>query len=152
MTGLRPVDAATALAYRRSLYRAGGISVRVGQRPVPDDPMLPAWWRRGDVVFVSAANPGGRRRPDGWNLRGMRALAACLAGCESHEGEGRLGHWAEPLFAVRLPLARGRVIARRFGQNAVLLVRDGRPARLVFLETPHPARWPGGNGLSLRSG
>nr|WP_220790319.1 DUF3293 domain-containing protein [Gluconacetobacter takamatsuzukensis] len=130
---MRPVDAATALAYRRSLYRAGGISVRVGQRPVPDGPGVPGWWRRGDVVFVSAANPGGRRRPDGWNRRRMRALAGCLAGCERHEGEGRLGQWAEPLLAVRMPLARGRVIARRFGQNAVLLVRGGGLARLVFL-------------------
>lgn len=135
MTGLRPIDAATARAYRRSLYRAGGMSARVGHRPVADDPAAPAWWRRGDVLFVSAANPGGRRRPDGWNRRRMDALAACLAGCEIHDGEGRLGQWAEPLFAVRLKLARGRVIARRFGQNAVLLVRDGGPARLVLLDT-----------------
>ncbi|MBB2187479.1 DUF3293 domain-containing protein [Gluconacetobacter liquefaciens] len=134
MTGLRPVDAATARTYRRSLYRAGGISVRVGQRPLPDSPGGSGWWRRGDVVFISAANPGGRRRPDGWNRRRMRALAGRLAGYAIHEGEGRLGQWAEPLFAVCLPLARGRVIARHFGQNAVLLVRDGGPGRLVFLE------------------
>nr|WP_246387500.1 DUF3293 domain-containing protein [Gluconacetobacter sacchari] len=149
---MRPVDAATARAYRRSLYRAGGIAIRVGQRPMADDPGAPAWWRHGDVVFVSAANPGGRRRPEGWNRRRMRVLAGHVAGCELHEGEGRLGQWSEPLLAVRLPLARGRVIARRFGQNAVVLVRGGGPARLVFLASPAQRCGWAGDIFSLRSG
>ncbi|ACI50370.1 conserved hypothetical protein [Gluconacetobacter diazotrophicus PA1 5] len=132
MTGLRPVDPATARAYRLSLYRAGGLSVRTGRRPVPDDD-AGAWWRRGDILFISASNPGGGRRPDGWNHRMMRHLAASLPGVTLHAGEGRLGRWSEPLFAVALPLARGQVVARRFRQNAILLVRNGRPARLLFL-------------------
>jgi Protein of unknown function (DUF3293) len=145
VTGLRPVDDATARAYRLSLYRAGGVSVRVGRRPVRDDEGGGGglWGGRGDIVFVSASNPGGRRRPDGWNCRMMRRLAESLPGVTLHAGEGRLGRWSEPLFAAVLPLARGRVIARRFRQNAVLLVRDGRPARLVFLAGPD---------FSLRSG
>ncbi|MDT8870932.1 hypothetical protein RAA17_06695 [Komagataeibacter rhaeticus] len=35
---------------------------------------------RGDIVLLSACNPGGRRRADGWNRRMMRRLASALAG------------------------------------------------------------------------
>ncbi|MBM9403128.1 DUF3293 domain-containing protein [Gluconacetobacter azotocaptans] len=131
MTGLRPVDPATARAYRRSLYRAGGLAVQPGCRPGG----RPGWWRgrRGDVVFVSACNPGGRRRPDGWNRRMMARLAEHLSGVPHCGGEGTLGAWSEALYAVAFPLARGRVVARRFRQNAVLALRDGQAARLVFL-------------------
>ncbi|WP_323991389.1 DUF3293 domain-containing protein [Nguyenibacter sp. L1] len=160
MTGIRPVDVPTARAYRRSTYHAGGMVLRVGCRPVAGQGDAQGDRRsgiRGDIVFISAANPGGRRRPDGWNERMMARLAAHLAGVPARRGEGRLGRWGEPLFAARMPLARARVLARRFRQNALLLVRDGGPARLVFLASllEDAGRGQGsrsGLGFSLRSG
>ncbi|KAB8123552.1 DUF3293 domain-containing protein [Komagataeibacter medellinensis] len=129
MAAIMPPTPAVARAYRLSTYHAPGLPVvRIGHRPS---------WRsvvpQGDVVLLSAYNPGGRRRPDGWNRRMMRRLASALAGLPHVLGEGRLGRWSEPLYAVRMPLARGIVLARRFRQNAVVVLHGNRPARLVYL-------------------
>ena len=129
MAGIAPPTPGIARSYRLSTYHVSGLPViRIGYRP---------HWRgtvpRGDVVLLSACNPGGRLRPDGWNRRMMRRLAGDLAGLPHVLGEGRLGPWSEPLYAVGVPLARGLVLARRFRQNAVVVLHANRPARLVYL-------------------
>ncbi len=125
LSGVLPVTPKVLRAYRLSAYRAGGLDVRIGRR-------VSGVAGRGDIVFVSACNPGGRRYPDGWNARMMTRLYERLRGVPYVDGEGRLGRWGEPLVAAWLPLARGKRLARLFRQNAVVLVRRGQVARLVL--------------------
>lgn len=129
MTGLVPPTPAVLHAYRLSTYTAGGVVAHVGRRP---EPMPPRWAGR-DLVLLSACNPGGRLRSDGWNRRMMNHLREALRGFACAEGEGRLGRWSEPLLLVAIAPARGICLARRFRQNAVILLRDRQPARLVLL-------------------
>lgn len=130
MAGILPPTPAVSRSYRLSTYHVPGLPViRIGRRPQ---------WRRcvvpqGDIVLLSACNPGGRLRPDGWNHRMMQALSQHLRGVKHELGEGRLGGWSEPLYAVRVPLARGLRLARLFRQNAVVVLNGDRPARLVYL-------------------
>ncbi|MCE2565792.1 DUF3293 domain-containing protein [Komagataeibacter sp. FNDCF1] len=129
MAGILPPTPAVHRSYRLSTYHASGLPpVRIGHRP-----RWPKVAPRGDIVLLSACNPGGRRRADGWNRRMMGHLASALAGVAHVSGEGRLGRWSEPLYAARMPLARGIVLARRFRQNAVVVLHGNRPARLVYL-------------------
>ncbi|QHC34625.1 DUF3293 domain-containing protein [Komagataeibacter xylinus] len=129
MAAIVPPTPAIHRSYRLSTYHVPGMPViRIGHRP--------GWPGRapaGDIVLLSACNPGGRLRPDGWNRRMMARLAQCLAGLPHALGEGRLGRWSEPLYGVQVGLARGLVLARRFRQNAVVVVHGNRPARLVYL-------------------
>ncbi|MGY6769280.1 DUF3293 domain-containing protein [Komagataeibacter sp. NFXK3] len=129
MAAIVPPTPAIHRSYRLSTYHVAGLPViRIGHRP--------RWQGRapaGDIVLLSACNPGGRLRPDGWNRRMMAHLARALSGLPHALGEGRLGRWSEPLYGVRVPLARGLGLARRFRQNAVVVVHGNRPARLVYL-------------------
>lgn len=129
MTGLVPPTPAVLRSYRRSLYVAGGVSVRVDRRPEA----MPARWAGRDLVLLSACNPSGRRRPDGWNRRMMHGLRGALRDLDHAEGEGRYRRWSEPLLLVAVAPARGIAMARRFRQNAVILLHDRRPAKLVLL-------------------
>ena len=129
MTGLVPPTPAVLRSYRRSLYVAGDVSARVDRRPAP----MPPRWAGRDLVLLSACNPGGRRRPDGWNTRMMLQLRGTLRDFDHAAGEGRYRRWSEPLLLVAIAPARGIRLARRFGQNAVILLRDRRPAKLVLL-------------------
>lgn len=128
MSGVRPITPALLRSYRLSVYSAGGVSVRVGR--IARRSMIEG---TNAAILLSACNPGGRRRPDRWNLRMMTRLAERLRRTPSATGEGRLGEWSEPLFAVAAPLARGVRLARMFRQNAVVLVQTGRKAQLVLL-------------------
>ncbi|NVN36573.1 DUF3293 domain-containing protein [Komagataeibacter swingsii] len=129
MAGIVPPTAAVHRAYRLSTYHARGLPpVRIGQPP-----RWPGRAPKGDIVLLSACNPGGRLHADGWNRRMMRALARHLRGMPHALGEGRLGRWSEPLYAVRAPLARGLRLARLFRQNAVVVLHGAQPARLVYL-------------------
>ncbi|MDG6094321.1 DUF3293 domain-containing protein [Acetobacter sp. AN02] len=131
MGGLRPTPSILR-AYCLSTYTAGSITVRIGRPP------RGMCSRHADIVMLSACNPGGRRKADGWNERMMWQLRRDLAGAESCEGEGRLGRVAEPLIAVRMPLARALRLAARYRQNAVVLLRGTQKARLLFLPGCEP--------------
>ncbi len=122
-------------SYRLSTYRAGTVVARIGRRPSGLDGRV-----RGPLVLLSACNPGGRRMPDGWNCRMMHRLDEAMRRVPHVWGEGRLGRWAEPLALAAMAPARGIVLARRFRQNAVVLLQPRRPARLVLLARPCPDR------------
>ncbi|GAJ28618.1 DUF3293 domain-containing protein [Acidomonas methanolica] len=127
MSGARAPTPRLAQAYRATLYAAPGLRVRIGRRPQ-------GWPLPGrEIVLLGACNPGGRLLPPGVNARRMAALRRCLHDVAWREGEGRLGHWAEPFLAAAMPLARAKSLARRFGQNAVVVLRRGQVARLVWL-------------------
>lgn len=129
MTGSLPPTASVLRSYRSSRYSAGPVTVWIGVRPAG----VPASWRGRDLALLSAANPGGRRRPDGWNRRMMARLSETLRRIPHWHGEGRLGRWSEPLLLAAIGRRRATVLARRFRQNAIVQVRAGRNAALVLL-------------------
>ena len=128
MTGLLPPTPAVRGTNPPRTYEPGGVVVRGGRRVA-----LPPRWAGCRLGMLSACNPGGRLMPPGWNQRRMAVLREALRRVAFADGEGRLGAWSEPLLMAALPAGRGGVLARRFRQNAVILLRDGRPARLVLL-------------------
>ncbi|GBR11787.1 DUF3293 domain-containing protein [Acetobacter oeni] len=126
MGRVRVLSPALFRAYCLTAYRAGALDVRVGRRARNVT-------ERGDIVFLSACNPGGRRYPDRWNGRMMERLSEQLRRYDYIAGEGRLGRWAESLVAARMPLAKSLCLARLFRQNGVVLVRRDQIARLILL-------------------
>lgn len=125
-------------AYRRTGYEAAGAVARVGRRAAAVDALLRRLGAR-EGAFVTAWNPWSRRRPAGWNARMMARLRAAARRLPSAEGEGRAPGWAERHLLVAADPRRAAALARRFRQNAVVVVRIGAPARLALLRpTPAP--------------
>ncbi len=120
------------LAYRRSCYRVGEAVVRVGRRSVVADALLTAHGARS-AVLLTAWNPYSRRMPEGWNRRMQRSLAGALRQRVALEAEGSWHSWREAHLLVIGPVAPGTVVARRFRQRAVVVLRRGDRARLVML-------------------
>ena len=125
---MKPPSPATLRAYTMSRYSAGGVVAHVG---------TPAKGRRPDqarttLVFLGACNPGGRRYPDGWNARMMQRLRDALGRTRFVDGAGGLHRWSEAMLMASMDPRRAVVVARRFRQNAVVLV-SGRRTRLLIL-------------------
>lgn len=84
-------------------------------------------------VLIGAGNPIGRRLAEGCNARLHRALLERVHRLPWCEGEGVGRGWRER--HLLLGCAPGRVVAlaQLFRQGGVMVVRLGRPARLVVL-------------------
>lgn len=124
-------EAALRAAYRRTVYAVPEGSVRIGRCSPVVDRLLLGTGRR-DAVLITAWNPYSRRMPPGWNLRRQQALAAMLRRFPTWPAQGRARGWAEDHLLVLMPHAQGQVLARRFQQNAIIALRRGQPARLVY--------------------
>ncbi|HTW27556.1 MAG TPA: DUF3293 domain-containing protein [Acetobacteraceae bacterium] len=116
-------------AWRRTEYGAAGAAIRLGRRSPALEALLP---RRG-AAFLTAWNPMGRRRPEGWNRRMQARLCERLRGLPRHVGFGRLGAWREEHLLVVVDLRRAVVLARHFRQLGILVLRPGGRARLITL-------------------
>jgi hypothetical protein len=115
-------------AYRRTVYRAGNVVVRVGRRSVSAE----AWMiRHGarEAWFLGAWNPFSRKMPRRWNDTQHAQLRREFRRFE--EGAGRLGTWCERMLLVASEAAAIRRMMRRYRQAAVVRVRLRRPARLI---------------------
>jgi hypothetical protein len=87
--------------------------------------------RRG--ALISADNPYSRRMPVGWNRRMRLRLAAALSGRRIMPAAGCWRDWSEAHFLVfgdPLPTIR---LARRFRQNAIVIVRLRQAAYLLLI-------------------
>jgi hypothetical protein len=121
-----------ARAYRASCYFAGGLAARIGQRA----PGLDALLRSGRVpegVFIAAGNPFSRRMAAGWNARRHAALRERLRALPHIEGKGGAKRWWEAHCFIGIGAARSRKLARLFRQNAMVALRRGAKARLIWL-------------------
>jgi Protein of unknown function (DUF3293) len=120
--------------YRRVPYRVGQALVRIGRRcPAALDTLLEAHGARGGGVLVTAWNPGGGRLPEAVNRRRAARLAERLRGLCALPGVNGEGRWREESVLVFAARPRVEALGRLFGQDAVVLVRRGRRARLRFL-------------------
>ncbi|TLU72931.1 DUF3293 domain-containing protein [Lichenicoccus roseus] len=136
---IAPPTHAILRSYRLSRYEAGHAVLHVGRLVSGLDPAWREASRRQGLVLLSACNPGGRRRPDGWNDRMMQRLAQVVQAAPRPvlhaAGHGVLGRWSEPLVMVAIDRRRGIAVARRFRQNAVILVSRDARARLSLLDS-----------------
>lgn len=119
-------------AYRRTRYAAGGAAARIGRRSVGVDALLRRWGVR-EGGFVTAWNPYSRRMPGGWNDRMLARLRQAARRLPGAPGEGSARGWAERHWLLGGDPRRLAVLGRRFRQAAIVVVRVGQPARLVWL-------------------
>jgi hypothetical protein len=119
-------------AYRASCYYAGAHTARIDQRAPGLDALLRSW-RAQEGVFIAAGNPFSRRHPDGWNARRQAALRDRLRRLHYVEGRGGAKRWWEAHCFIGISAARGRRLARLFRQNAMVALRRGAKARLIWL-------------------
>jgi hypothetical protein len=119
-------------AWRATRFEAAGAVARIGKR----SPSVEAVLRRlggREGSFVTAWNPFSRRMPRGWNDRALARLRLAVRRLPMAEGEGSARGWAERHLLIAADVRRARVLARRFRQAAIVVVRRGAPARLVLL-------------------
>ncbi len=119
-------------AYRASCYFAGAHAVRIGQRAPGLDALLRSW-RVQEGVFIAAGNPFSRRMPQGWNARRHAALRERLRGLHYVEGRGGAKRWWEAHCFIGISVSRGKPLARLFRQNAMVALRRGGKARLIWV-------------------
>lgn len=120
-----------AEAYRRTLYRAGDVLVRVGRRSRSAE----AWMARHgarEAGFITAWNPMSRVMPARWNETAQARLRRDLRGVHHAPGEGALGRWREKMLMVARRRPELLRLARRHRQAAVIWLRHARPATLVW--------------------
>jgi len=118
--------------YRASCYFAGAHAVRIGQRAPALDALLQRW-RVQEGVFIAAGNPFSRRMAAGWNARRHALLRERLRGLPHVEGKGGAKRWWEAHYFIGICAARGKGVARLFRQNAMVALRRGAKARLIWL-------------------
>lgn len=118
--------------YRASCYVAGAHVARIGRRAPTLDALLGSW-RVPEGVFIAAGNPFSRRMAAGWNARRHAALRERLGRLPYVEGKGGAKRWWEAHCFIGICAARGKRLARLFRQNAMVALRRGAKARLIWL-------------------
>lgn len=117
-----------AAAYRRTLYRAGKVVVRVGRRSASAEA-----WMNGhgahEAWFLGAWNPFSRKMPGRWNEAAHARLRRELRVFE--EGDGTLGRWSERMLLAVADAATIRRLMRRYRQAAAVRIPRRRAARLI---------------------
>jgi hypothetical protein len=119
-------------AYRASCYFAGAHAARIGQRAPALDALLRCW-RVQEGVFIAAGNPFSRRMPQGWNAQRHAVLRERLQRLPYVEGKGGAKRWWEAHCFIGICAARGKRLARLFRQNAMVALRRGAKARLIWI-------------------
>ncbi|MHA3903076.1 DUF3293 domain-containing protein [Castellaniella sp. WN] len=133
-----PDPAASALAqvYRAAHYRIDTdppLVLRIGQAHPALRPLFPQ-----GGVFLTACNPRSRRLRPAANARRLRALRRAVERLGHVWLPGRgldpLGLWPDEtgLWIPGLPLDEGLRLARRFGQNALVLCGPDTVAQLAW--------------------
>jgi Protein of unknown function (DUF3293) len=128
-------------AYRNTCYEAAGIPIRIGKYSAGSDRLL-LTHRARSAALITAYNPRSRLMPLAWNLRMQARLLQALCRRRMLPARGFLGRWSEAhllVFGDPLPVQR---LARRYRQNAIVIVRLGQPPRLVMTGYG-PPRAPG---------
>ena len=118
--------------YRASCYYAGAHVARIGKRAPALDALLRRW-RVPEGVFIAAGNPFSRRMAAGWNARRHAALRERLRALPHVEGKGGVKRWWEAHYFIGISAARGKRLARLFRQNAMVALRRGAKARLIWV-------------------
>ncbi len=112
--------------------------IRVGRNCHSVDRLLSRFNAR-TAAFITASNPFSRQRGKIINEREHRRLRTSLTkrGLRFLEGEGRGagGDWPVERSVLAFGIARATAasVGRLFRQNAIVFVRNGKPAELLML-------------------
>lgn len=117
-------------AYRGTCYKVAGVQVTIGRRSQAMDALLSSHGAR-EAAFVTAYNPFSRLMPIGWNRRMQDRLAQAVRRRPVLAGMGQWRGWSEAHLVVICRSGHARLLARRFRQNGIVIVRLGQPARLL---------------------
>jgi len=129
-------------AYRATTYGvadgAHRLAIRIGERCAALDALL-AERGAGEWAYLTAWNPGGQPAAPEANAAAQARLEAELAAagraCLRGASRGDGGWPPEPsLLVLGLPRAEALALARRHGQEALVVGRRGAAAELVFCE------------------
>ena len=123
-------------AFQATEYRIDGIAFHVGRRSPGIDDLLRSHNAR-TAALLSACNPQSRKMPPGWNDRMQVRLAEHLRRHRTLSASGSGRGWREAHIAVLDADPKSVDLLRRFRQHAGVLVRIGRPARLVWVPTSY---------------
>jgi hypothetical protein len=116
---------------------SGAVEVMVGSRSPAIDAVLARYGARSGV-FITAWNPRSRPRPRSVNEADQRRLEADLRAraidCLPHRGVAADPSWESErgVLALDLSVEDALGLAEAYGQNAVVVVDLGEPARLVL--------------------
>jgi uncharacterized protein DUF3293 len=138
-------------AYRNTCYTTCGIDVRIGQRSPAMDRLLLSHGAR-EAAFLTAYNPFSRPMPVGWNQRMQAQLVQTLRRHQVLHAVGSWRRWSEAHIVVLGDARSARKLARRFRQNAIVIVRLGQPAWLLVgssMVEPNRIRWVGSTKVRL---
>ncbi|MBB3898260.1 DUF3293 domain-containing protein [Roseococcus suduntuyensis] len=116
-------------AWRASTYRAGPVVAWAGRRSPSADAWLAAHGARAGAI-ITAWNPMCRWHPRGWNDRAQERLRAATRRWARAEGFSGTKRWQEHNLLLAANPRAVTVLARRFRQAAILVLRKGQPARL----------------------
>jgi len=119
-------------AYSAAEYRVAGCALRIGRRSFALDGLLLGMGAR-EAVLITACNPRGRLSSENRNAAMMRRLQAALRRRTSFPAQSGAGRWTEAQFLAACPEAWACVVARRFGQNALVVLRPRQKPRLRVL-------------------
>lgn len=133
INGLEPsIPPRLLRAFRATDYEAAGVTARIGRRSAAMDRLLSALGaRRG--AFLTAWNPGARRRPLGQNQRWDHALRSWLRRVRAEPGFGSGRGWREAHWLIAADPRWIAVLGRRFRQVGIVSVARGQAARLHLL-------------------
>ena len=120
-------------AYLASTYHVAGLPLRIGRRSAAVDAVLAALGARAGGL-LGAWNPRSRRMPAGWNRRAEARLRAATRRLRFVEAGGGTAGWQEHHLLLAGDPRCLAVFGRRFRQRAMVVLRRGRPPRLVWLE------------------
>jgi Protein of unknown function (DUF3293) len=126
------ISAHLRLAYSATEYRVAGCSLRIGRRSPTVDGLLAGMGTR-EAILITACNPRSRRSSANRNARMMGRLHAMLRRRTVFPAESGAGRWLEAQFLAAAPEAWASVVARRFGQNAMVVLRPRQKPRLRVL-------------------
>jgi hypothetical protein len=83
--------------------------------------------------LITAWNPASRRLPDGVNIRRQLRLREHVRRTRFIPAHGHLRRWHEDKLLVAADTRKLAVIARRFGQSAIVMLRTNQKAQLILL-------------------
>ena len=125
------------IAYRLTTYEAAGATVRPGRRSAAFDEVLLRHHSR-TATFISADNPHSRRMPSGWNHRMRQSLHAAARRLRVMPARGVLRGWEEAHLLVLGDPRPAIRLARRYRQNAVVIVRRHESASIADITLSPP--------------
>ena len=118
-------------AYRMTGYTTAGITIRIGRRSAEMDRLLLSH-RQREAAFVTAFNPFSRPMPPGWNRRMQASLTRAASRRITLPASGRWRRWSESHIAVIGSFRWTAVLARKYRQHAIVILRLRQPSRLVY--------------------